>query len=92
MAGVADIEVKEIATNRYEVTVTEGGSSTAHHVSVDPDDFKGLYGDPSGAELVEASFRFLLDRESKESILRDFELSVISTYFPEYPERIESYL
>lgn len=89
---MADIRVKEVATNRYEVTVTGDGSSTAHHVGVDPDDFKGLSGDPSGADLVEASFRFLLDRESKESILRDFELSVISRYFPEYHEKIESYL
>lgn len=92
MDRMADVRVKEVATNSYEVTVTEDGSSTTHHVSVDPDDFKGLAGDPSGAHLVEASFRFLLDREPKESILRDFELSVISRYFPEYPQKIESYL
>ena len=39
--------------------------------------------------LVEASFRFLLERESKESILRRFDLSVIRRYFPEFPEEIE---
>jgi hypothetical protein len=35
--------------------------------------------------LVSASFRFLLDRESKESILRQFALSDIERYFPEFP-------
>ena len=37
-------------------------------------------------ELVRRSFEFLLQRESKESILREFELSVIQRYFPEYDE------
>jgi hypothetical protein len=35
-------------------------------------------------ELVRRSFEFLLQRESKESILREFELSVIQRYFPDY--------
>lgn len=89
---MADISVIELATDRYEVTVTEDGSSTTHHVSVAPDDLADLPADPTGADLVEASFRFLLDREPKESILMDFELSVISRYFPEYREKIASYL
>jgi hypothetical protein len=42
--------------------------------------------------LLEASFRFLLDREPKESIMRTFDITVISTYFPEYPSRIIDYL
>jgi hypothetical protein len=39
-------------------------------------------------ELVRRSFEFLLQRECKESILREFELSVIQRYFPEYDEAI----
>jgi len=89
---MADITVSEVTTNEYEVTVAGGGSSTTHTVTVDPEDLKGLKGSPSGADLVEASFRFLLDREPKESILPNFELSVISRYFPEYREEIDSYL
>jgi hypothetical protein len=42
--------------------------------------------DPSS--LVRASFAFLLERESRESILRRFELMVIERYFPEYPGEI----
>ncbi len=35
-------------------------------------------------ELVRRSFEFLLHRESKESILREFDLSVIRRFFPDY--------
>lgn len=38
--------------------------------------------------LVEASFRFLLEREPEQSILRSFSLSTIERYFPEYREVI----
>jgi hypothetical protein len=33
---------------------------------------------------LEATFRFLLDREPKESILGRFDATVISRYFPEF--------
>lgn len=39
-------------------------------------------------ELVEASFRFLLEREPASSILRDFAISDIARYFPDYPDEI----
>ena len=41
-------------------------------------------------DLVRRSFEFLLERESPSSILPQFELSVIETYFPEYDELIRS--
>jgi len=43
-------------------------------------------------ELLEESFRFLLEREPKESILRQFEISVIASYFPEYAHEIRQRL
>ena len=43
-------------------------------------------------ELVEASFRFLLEREPKEAILSRFDLGIISRYFPEYSSAIAGYL
>jgi hypothetical protein len=33
---------------------------------------------------IEAAFQFLLDREPHESILRRFDITVISHYFPEF--------
>jgi hypothetical protein len=38
--------------------------------------------------LVRESFRFLLEREAKESILRSFDLMVIGRYFSEYRREI----
>ena len=39
--------------------------------------------------VVRESFRFLLEREPATSILRQFSLSDISRYFPEYPSELE---
>jgi hypothetical protein len=41
---------------------------------------------------LEAAFRFLLDREPKESILGRFDLTVISRYFPEFERELPHYL
>jgi hypothetical protein len=65
------------------VTVTEGGS-TRHTVRVAKRDFDRWSHGRSAEALVKDSFEFLLERESKESILREFDLSVIKRYFPEY--------
>ena len=35
-------------------------------------------------QLVKNSFEFLLAREPNTSILREFDLSIISAYFPDY--------
>jgi len=38
--------------------------------------------------LVEESFRFLLAREPRQSILRKFAISDIARYFPDFPDEI----
>ena len=35
-------------------------------------------------QLLEFSFKFLLDKEPNTSILKSFDISVIEQYFPEY--------
>ncbi len=68
----------------YRVTVA-AGAETQHLVTVDPDFHEELTGGKVSVEqLVEDSFRFLLDREPNTSILRRFDLRVIGHYFPEY--------
>jgi hypothetical protein len=65
------------------------GSRTQHQVRVASADLQRLApnaADPS--DLVRRSFDFLLARESKESILRSFDLPVIGRYFPEYEGEI----
>jgi hypothetical protein len=71
------------------ITVGDDEAATHHVVSVTETDLDRLApgaGDPSA--LVEASFAFLLEREPRESILRSFELAVISRYFPAYADEI----
>lgn len=89
---MADIEVQaEPADNGWSLTVTvaEGDSRTVHTVGLSHDDYNRLSGgDSSPEELVRRSFEFLLEREPKESILREFDITVISRYFPEYEDEI----
>jgi hypothetical protein len=40
---------------------------------------------------LEAAFRFLLDREPKESILGRFDVTAISRYFPEFEREMPRY-
>lgn len=69
------------------------GSSTEHRVTLKEADYRRLTdGKASPEQLVERSFEFLLEREPQEAILKGFDLTVISRYFPEYAEEIEKYL
>jgi hypothetical protein len=79
------IEVAKTERGKFKVTVKESGSQTTHLVSLKADDYQNLTGGKVREEdLIEQSFRFLLSHEPKESILREFNLSVISRYFPQY--------
>jgi len=88
---MADITVSKTESDgafEFQVTVQEGRGETRHRVTLSKVDYQRLGGNrTSPEELVAESFRFLLEREPKESILRSFDLTVISRYFPEY-ERV----
>ncbi len=84
---MAAITVTE-SGDHYLVVVQDGAGSSQHRVTVDPGQLEDLGGGASAQQLIEASFEFLLERESKESILSEFDLSVIGRYFPEYPDDI----
>lgn len=88
---MADIQVKALGENRYEVMV-QGRTPTTHVVTA-PADYaaKLTNGAVSTETLVEKSFEFLLEREPNTSILRSFELSVIGRYFPDYERTIKTY-
>jgi hypothetical protein len=82
------ITVEPLAENEWLVTVT-ASTTTKHRVRVTPDDIRRYGGDAiSAQQLLEASFRFLLDRESNTSILASFDLPVIARYFPEFEKEI----
>jgi hypothetical protein len=70
------------------VTVAEGDASTKHRVRIPAADLERLAPGATPEALVRASFAFLLEREAKESILREFEIGAIARYFPEYEREI----
>ena len=85
----ASIHVRPSAPGRFQVTVTEGASQTKHAVFLAAPYYEKLAGGKVPEKvLIEESFRFLLEREPKESILREFDLSVIARYFPVYESEI----
>jgi hypothetical protein len=91
--AMVEIAVRPAAEGKsmvYEVEVREGKSRSRHRVTLKPADLE-RWGQGLGAsDLVRRSFEFLLQRESKESILPEFELSVIQSYFPEYDRVMRS--
>jgi hypothetical protein len=89
MTRVATIHVTHRTGAIYDVTVDDGSGSTMHEVSVWPSDIARYAPDATPEALIDASFRFLLEREPKEAILKRFELPVIEQYFPDYAARIE---
>ncbi|MBI4259637.1 MAG: hypothetical protein HY658_03630 [Actinobacteria bacterium] len=73
----------------FEVTVGEGGSRSVHQVTLSRADHDELgAGSDSPEAFVESCFRFLLDREPKESILSRFDVRDIGRYFPEFRDEI----
>ena len=76
------------------VQVTEPNGQTRHSVTLSQQDFEQLTAgkQTTPEELVKKSFEFLLEREPKHHILRQFDLPAISRYFPEYPAEIHKRL
>jgi len=58
-----------------------------HEVLLDEQDYLRLKKPVETPEqLLERSFQFLLEREPNTSILSEFNLMLINTYFPEYEQ------
>jgi hypothetical protein len=67
------------------VTVGDDFDATYHEVTVTSMDLAAYaLGSADPRTLVRESFRFLLERESREAILERFDLPIISRYFPDY--------
>jgi hypothetical protein len=85
------IEVKHASGDEWTVSV-HGAVRTHHRVRVTQADLDRYSGGRSAEELLEESFRFLLERESNTSILSSFDLPVIGRYFGEYEREIRARL
>lgn len=78
-------DVENLLSRFHVKLVDADGSATEHDVTVTRADWERFGNDFRSPEaLVEASMRFLLDREPKEQILAVFDLGQIPRYFPSY--------
>jgi hypothetical protein len=81
----------------YDVKITESdgsGSKATYQVTMDKYYYMHLTerGRIMPEEFIKKSFEFLLDRESKDSILQQFDIAMINDYFPEYEKEMKRVL
>jgi hypothetical protein len=59
-------------------------------VTLEDDYYQALTeGKVTEEDFVKKCFAFLLERESKESILSSFNVKIINNYFPEFEQQIK---
>lgn len=67
----------------------ERNNITEYIITLDREYWQKLTGGVgTPADLIKRSLEFLLKRESKESILKSFDLRLIKKHFPEYEKEI----
>ena len=82
------VSIKKLSDDVFEVTVAKT-STTTHTVSVTDQSLSDLSDSiVTKTQLLEFSFRFLLEREPNTSILSSFDINVISRYFSDYKDEV----
>ena len=86
-----NVSIQILSNNKYEVTV-QSNTITTHIVSLSDEVQKNLTNNKvTKEELLDFSFKFLLDREPNTSILSFFELTVIPRYFSDYEKSVKKW-
>lgn len=73
---------------RCTVVVGDDPGATTHEVLVDRETLEDLAPEATPEVLIGESFVFLLEREPRETIMREFELAMIGRFFADYPDEI----
>ena len=82
------MKIEKLTEDVFKVTVS-GSVATQHGVTVtDIAHYHLTSGRTTREELLDFLFKFLLDREPNTSILSQFDIIVISQYFPEYESEL----
>ena len=82
------MKIEKLTEDVFKVTVS-GSVATQHEVTVtDLAHHHLTSGRTTKEELLDFSFKFLLDREPNTSILSQFDITVISQYFAEYESEL----
>lgn len=92
---MTDISIAKNETQggwNFNVVLSENSGSTNHKVTMQKDFYENLKTEQLPEEVVKKSFEFLLEKESKDAILSEFDITLIGKYFPEYPKKIREVL
>ena len=82
------LSIKKLSDDVFTVTVAET-STTTHTVTITDQSLNDLTdNNVTKTQLLEFSFRFLLEREPNTSILSSFDINVISRYFSDYRDEV----
>lgn len=71
-----------------QAEIEDPAGTSRHLVEVTHAELRRFGAGRSPQELVQASLRFLLQREPARAILASFSLSDIEQYFPDFPELV----
>ena len=87
-----EILIKKNDNNTFAVSI-ESSTNSNHIVTLNDDIHNEMTkGFKSKEELILFSFKFLLERENNTSILSNFNLEIIQSYFPKYKNEIQNWL
>ena len=82
------LSIKKLTNDVFTVTVAET-STTTHTVTITDQSLNDLTdNNVTKTQLLEFSFKFLLEREPNTSILSSFDINVISKYFSDYRDKV----
>ena len=82
------ISIKKQTEDVFVVTVADS-ITTTHTATVTDQSLSDLSdSNVTKTQLLEFSFRFLLEREPNTSILSSFDINVISRYFSDYKDEV----
>jgi hypothetical protein len=89
MPARVDIALKDGGDGWIATVSVNDATATIHRVRISRAEHE-RYGGGDITDLVRRSVDFLLAREANTSILREFSLSDIERYFPEFAKKIRS--
>jgi hypothetical protein len=82
------VSIRKLSDNVFEVTVAKT-STTTHTVTVTDQSLTDVTDtNVTKTQLLEFSFKFLLEREPNTSILSSFDINVISKNFSDYRDEV----
>ena len=92
---MAEIKIKSSTNNlgyHFNVEITDQNGLSLHRVTMGRDFILRIGANYEPELVVRKSFEFLLSKEPKEKIMEEFDLTIITQFFPDYITTLEKML